>query len=150
MLAGRARESAFALDHRGDAAERAGVAQDPRRRKPLRARGAYEISAAEGEARVSIFASGSEVSVAVAAQGLLEARGIAARVVSVPSFDAFYDQPEAYRRAVIGSARVRVGVEAGVREGWDALIGEGPFIGMRGFGASAPSSRALPAFRHHG
>jgi transketolase len=56
----------------------------------------------------------------------------------VPCMDLFLDQSEAYRRSVIGSAKVRVGVEAAVRQGWDALIGDGPFIGMTGFGASAP------------
>jgi transketolase len=104
----------------------------------LSARGAYEISPAKGEAAVSLFASGSEVAIAVAAQKLLAEGGVAARVVSVPCMDLFLDQPEAYRRAVIGTAAVRVGVEAAVRQGWDALIGDGPFIGMTGFGASGP------------
>jgi transketolase len=104
----------------------------------LSAKGGYELSPAEGEAAVSIFASGSEVSIAVAAQALLKGRGIAARVVSIPSMDAFFDQPEAYRRAVIGSANVKVAVEAAVRQGWDAIIGDGPFIGMTGFGGSSP------------
>jgi transketolase len=104
----------------------------------LCARGAYELSPAEGKAAVSIFASGSEVSLAVDAQALLKAKGIAARVVSVPCMDAFLDQPADYRRSVIGDAPVKVGVEAAVRQGWDALIGDGPFIGMTGYGASAP------------
>ena len=101
-------------------------------------KGAYEISPADGEAAVSIFASGSEVSLAVAAQALLKGRGVSARVVSVPSMDAFFDQPEDYRRSVIGSAKVKVAVEAAVRFGWDAIIGDGPFIGMKGFGESGP------------
>jgi transketolase len=104
----------------------------------LCARGAYEISPASGEAAVSLFASGSEVSLAVAAQKLLAEKNVAARVVSVPCMDIFLDQPEAYRRSIIGTAKVRVGVEAAVRQGWDALIGDGPFIGMTGYGASAP------------
>jgi transketolase len=104
----------------------------------LSARGAYEISPASEPAAVSIFASGSEVSLAVAAQALLKAKGVAARVVSVPCMDAFFDQPEDYRRSMIGSAKVKVGVEAAVRLGWDAIIGDGPFIGMTGYGASAP------------
>ncbi|MGD0723220.1 MAG: transketolase [Roseiarcus sp.] len=102
----------------------------------LSARGAYEISPAAGAAAVSLFASGSEVAIAVAAQKLLADKNVAARVVSVPCMDLFLDQPEAYRRSVIGGAKVRVGVEAAVRQGWDALIGDGPFIGMTGFGAS--------------
>ena len=104
----------------------------------LCAKGAYEISPAEGSAAVSIFSSGSEVSLAVEAQQLLKGRGIAARVVSIPCMDAFFDQPEDYRRSVIGSAKVKIAVEAAVRFGWDAIIGDGPFIGMKGFGESGP------------
>jgi transketolase len=103
------------------------------------AAGAYEIAPAEGQADVSIFATGSEVSLAAAAQKLLAAKGVAARVVSVPCFELLAEAPEAARRAVIGQARVNVGVEAAVRQGWDAIIGErGAFIGMSSFGASAP------------
>ena len=104
----------------------------------LSARGAYEIAPAEGKAKVSIFASGSEVSIAVAAQALLVAKGVPTRVVSVPCMDRFHEQSESYRREVIGDAPVRVGVEAAIRQGWDALIGDGPFIGMTGYGASGP------------
>ena len=102
------------------------------------ARGGYEISPASGQAEVSIFASGSEVSLAVAAQAQLKEKGVAARVVSMPCFPAFFEQPEDYRRSVIGSAKVKVGVEAAVRFGWDAIIGDGPFIGMKSFGESGP------------
>ena len=103
------------------------------------AAGAYEIAAADGKAEVSIFASGSEVSIVVEAKKLLAARGISARVVSVPCFELLMEAPEAARRAVIGSAPVKVGVEAAVRQGWDAIIGsDGVCVGMTGFGASAP------------
>lgn len=103
------------------------------------AAGAYEISPAQGEAKVSIFASGSEVSLAVEAQKQLVARGIATRVVSVPCMDLFLEAPEATRSALIGNAPVKVGVEAAIRQGWDAIIGaDGIFVGMSGFGASAP------------
>ncbi len=104
----------------------------------LCARGGYEVSPASGEAQVSIFASGSEVSLAVAAQALLKEKGVAARVVSMPCFPAFFEQPEDYRRSVIGAAKVKIGVEAAVRFGWDAIIGDGPFIGMKSFGESGP------------
>src|SRR3984885_6816792 len=104
----------------------------------LCARGGYEISPASGQAEVSIFASGSEVSMAVAAQAQLKEKGVAARVVSMPCFPAFFEQPEDYRRSVICSAKVKVGVEAAVRFGWDAIIGDGPFIGMKSFGESGP------------
>ena len=103
------------------------------------AAGAYEIAAADGKAEVSIFATGSEVAIAVEAKKLLAARGVAARVVSVPCFELFLAAPEAARRAVIGDAQVKVAVEAAVRQGWDAIIGsDGAFVGMTGFGASAP------------
>jgi transketolase len=87
------------------------------------ARGAYEIAGPDGASDVSIFATGSEVSIAVDAAKLLAARGIAARVVSVPCFELFLDQPEPVRTAIIGTARVRVGIEAAIRQGWDAIIG---------------------------
>ncbi len=105
------------------------------------AAGAYEISpaGADGKAEVSIFATGSEVSLAVEAQKLLKAEGVAARVVSVPCFELLAEAPEAARGAVIGDAKVKIGVEAAVRQGWDAVIGsDGAFVGMTGFGASAP------------
>ena len=103
------------------------------------AAGAYEILAAEGKAAVSLFASGSEVVIAVEARKLLAARGIAARVVSVPCFELFLAGPAERRHAVVGDAPVRVAVEAAVRQGWDEIIGsDGVFVGMSGFGASAP------------
>ncbi len=102
------------------------------------ARGAYEIAGPDGKSDVSIFATGSEVEIAVGGAKLLADKGIAARVVSVPSFELFMEQDEAYRRAMIGDARVKIGVEAAIRQGWDAIIGDGPFVGMTSFGASAP------------
>ena len=103
------------------------------------AAGGYEISPAQGKADISIFATGSEVSIAVDAQKLLAAKGVAARVVSVPCMDLLLAAPEAARRATIGEAPVKVAVEAAVRQGWDAIIGaDGVFVGMSGFGASAP------------
>ena len=113
----------------------------------LSARGAYEISPADGKARATLFGTGTELALALEAQALLQAEGIAARVVSVPSFDLFAAQPAAYRKAVIGDAPVRAAIEAGVRQGWDALIGEdGIFVGMSGFGASAPAEKLYPHF----
>jgi transketolase len=101
--------------------------------------GAYEISPAQGKAQVSIFATGSEVSIAVEGQKLLAGQGVQARVVSVPCFELFQAAPDDVRRAVIGDAAVKVAVEAAVRQGWDAIIGsDGTFVGMSGFGASAP------------
>jgi transketolase len=111
-------------------------------------RGAYELVAAQGEARVSLFASGSEVEIAVAAQKQLGERGIASRVVSVPSLELLLAQPADRQRAVIGNAPVKVAIEAAVRFGWDAVIGhDGAFIGMHGFGESGP---AKDLFKHFG
>ena len=112
--------------------------------------GAYEIVPADGRAQVSLFASGSEVAIAVEARKLLSERGVLARVVSVPCLDLLMEAPERTRRAVIGSAPVNVAVEAGIRQGWDAIIGsDGAFVGMTGFGASAPVQGPLQAFRDH-
>jgi transketolase len=125
----------------------------PQQRKELTNRnlsalGAYELLAAEGgTAQVSLFASGSEVSLMVEARETLAAAGIRARVVSVPCLDLFLDQPEAYRRKVIGRARVKVACEAAIRLGWDAVIGsDGIFIGMAGFGASGPAAKVYEHF----
>jgi transketolase len=111
--------------------------------------GAYELVAATGgEAKVSLFASGSEVEIAVNAQKQLAERGIASRVVSVPSLELLLAQPVERQRAVIGQAPVKVAIEAAVRWGWDAVIGQdGIFIGMHGFGASAPGK---DLFKHFG
>ena len=104
------------------------------------AAGGYELIAADdGTAAVSLFATGSEVAIAVAAKKLLAARKVSARVVSVPCFELLTAMPESKRAAIIGHAKVNVAVEAGIRQGWDAIIGSaGAFIGMTGFGASAP------------
>jgi len=111
------------------------------------ARGAYEIAGPDGKSDVSIFATGSEVAIAVDAAKLLAERGIAARVVSVPSFELFLEQSEDYRRAMIGTARLKIGVEAAVRQGWDAIIGtDGVFVGMNSFGASAPYKELYKKF----
>ncbi|MFL5231345.1 MAG: transketolase [Microvirga sp.] len=112
------------------------------------AAGAYEIAPAEGEAKATLFASGSELEIALAAQKLLSGRGMTARVVSVPSLDLLLAQPEPIRRRIVGDAPVKVAIEAAVRFGWDALIGpDGLFVGMKGFGASAPYK---DLYRHFG
>jgi transketolase len=110
--------------------------------------GAYELVAAQGEAKVSLFASGSEVEIAVAAQKQLAERGVASRVVSVPSLELLLAQPADRQKAIIGNAPVKIAIEAAVRWGWDAVIGkDGQFVGMHGFGASAP---AKDLYKHFG
>ena len=111
-------------------------------------RGAYEIAAATRKSKAVIFASGSEVGIASAAKELLDKSAIHARVVSVPCAELFFEQPQAYRRAILGEEKIRIGIEAAVRQGWDRLIGlDGIFIGMDGFGASAPYE---DLYRHFG
>ncbi|MBS7540207.1 transketolase [Ancylobacter lacus] len=114
----------------------------------LTQRGAYEIiSASSTEAKVSLFASGSEVSLAATARETLEGLGIPTRVVSVPCFELFENQPEETRRQVIGTAPVKIAIEAGIRQGWDGLIGSDiAFIGMSGFGASGPAPQVFAHF----
>ncbi|MFZ5668886.1 MAG: transketolase [Pseudomonadota bacterium] len=113
----------------------------------LSARGAYEAAAADGTAKVTIFASGSEVPVALAARDLLQAEGVPTRVVSTPCWELFERQSPKYRADTIGKAPVRVAVEAAVRLGWERFIGEdGVFVGMTGFGASAPYERLYKEF----
>jgi transketolase len=109
--------------------------------------GGYELIPASGKAQVSIFASGSEVEIAVAAQKTLADKGIATRVVSVPSLELLLQQPEDRQKAIIGDAPVKIAVEAAVRFGWDAVIGhDGTFIGMSTFGASAPAKELYKFF----
>ncbi|MDP1641547.1 MAG: transketolase C-terminal domain-containing protein, partial [Phenylobacterium sp.] len=113
----------------------------------LSARGAYELRAADGEAQATIFSTGSEVSIALAARDLLQARGVPTRVVSVPCWELFAAQTPEYRASVIGKAPVRAAVEAAVSLGWERFIGEdGVFIGMSSFGASAPYERLYKEF----
>ncbi len=105
----------------------------------LCALGAYELLTASDDAKVTIFASGSEVEIAVKARNVLENKGIPTRVVSVPCFELFEQQVESYRTALIGNAPVKIAIEAAIRQGWDRFIGsDGVFIGMHGFGASGP------------
>ncbi|WP_342644219.1 transketolase [Rhodoligotrophos ferricapiens] len=114
----------------------------------LCARGAYEIASAEGESEVVIFASGSEVEIALAAKADLDKRGHLTRVVSVPSFELFARQPADYRNAVLGTETHRVAIEAAISMGWERFIGpDGIFIGMHTFGASGPYQEL---YRHFG
>ena len=113
------------------------------------AAGAYEIAPAEKkDPEVSLFATGSEVAIAVEAGKVLHQRGVAARVVSVPCFEIFRALPAAERQKVLGTAKVKVAVEAALRQGWDEIIGsDGVFVGMTSFGASAP---AKELYKHFG
>ncbi len=117
------------------------------------AKGGYVLAEATGKRQAILMATGSEVEIAMKARALLEADGIGTRVVSMPCWELFEDQDAAYRRRVLPPGPVRVAVEAGIRFGWDRwLFGEGGkreksgFIGMHGFGASAPAERLYKEF----
>jgi transketolase len=110
-------------------------------------RGAYDIGQSATKAKAVIFASGSEVEIALAAKATLDQSGVPTRVVSVPCLELFDQQPSDYRDKIMGAEPVRVAVEAGVRLGWDRFIGtDGAFIGMKGFGASGPGEKVYEYF----
>lgn len=111
-------------------------------------RGGYVVADAEsGQPEVILIGTGSEVAIAVEARELLAKDRIQARVVSLPSFELFEDQPQSYRDEVLPpDVTARVAVEAGVRQGWDRyLAGRGAFVGMEGFGMSAPFEQIYKA-----
>ncbi|MCB2115703.1 MAG: transketolase [Rhodobacteraceae bacterium] len=121
--------------------------------KNLTAQGAYVLREATGKRQAILMATGSEVEIALKARDLLEAQGIGTRVVSMPCMELFAAQPEAYRKKILPSGPVRVAVEAAVRQPWDRwLLGErgreakAGFVGMTGFGASAPAERLYAEF----
>jgi len=111
----------------------------------LTARGAYVLAEAQGPRDITLIATGSEVELAQVAAGLLAAQGIHAAVVSAPSFELFADQDAAYQAATLGDCP-RIGIEAAIRQGWDRILRhDDGFVGMTGFGASAP---AAELYRH--
>ncbi|WP_172295616.1 transketolase [Pseudoruegeria sp. HB172150] len=121
--------------------------------KNLVSQGAYVLAEAEGKRQVILLATGSEISVALKARDTLQAEGIGTRIVSMPSFELFAEQDDAYRRRILPGGAVRVGIEAGVRQGWDRwLLGErgreakADFVGMSSFGASAPAGELFEHF----
>ncbi len=133
--------SVLSLTRQGLPAVRGDLPQDQETEKEnLCARGAYILREADGDLQAVLMASGSEVEIALDAKTLLERQGIGTRVVSVPCLERFLRQSERTRAEVLGpSSCIRCAVEAGVRMGWDALLGEsGLFVGMRGFGESGP------------
>ncbi len=122
--------------------------------KNMVAQGAYVLADATGKRQVILMATGSEVEIALAAREQLEAEGIGTRVVSMPCWELFEAQPEAYRRKVLPAGPARVAIEAAIGLGWDKwLFGErgkhnkGAFVGMESFGASAPAGEL---FKHFG
>ncbi|WP_169570328.1 transketolase [Sneathiella limimaris] len=113
----------------------------------LSAKGAYELSPASTEAKVTLFATGSEVAIALDAQKVLQSEGIGTRVVSVPCWELFDKQPSAYRKEVLGPNTAKVAIEAACSMGWKKFIGDkGKFIGIDSFGASAPADELYSHF----
>ena len=111
------------------------------------AKGGYILEEASATPQVVLFATGSEVAIANEARQALEADGIATRLVSVPCLDILMQQDEAYLTSLLPEGAKAIAVEAGIRQGWSDLIGrEGQFIGMCGFGASAPIAKLYEEF----
>ena len=110
--------------------------------------GAYTLKDCDGEPQVLLLGTGSEIGLCLAAQETLATEGIAARVVSMPCWKLFDEQDTAYQKDVLPpQVTARVGVEAGLRMGWDRYIGaDGRFVGMTGFGASAPADELFEHF----
>jgi transketolase len=106
----------------------------------LCAKGAYVVAEAEGARQATLIATGSEVSIALAAREALQKEGIAAAVVSAPCLELFEAQDAAYKASVLGKGGLRVAIEAASPMGWDRFTApDGLFVGMRSFGASAPA-----------
>ncbi len=114
----------------------------------LCSKGGYILAeAAAGERQITLLATGSEVSLAFAARTHLEANGLPTAVVSLPCFALFDQQPSDYQAHVLGTGCVRVGVEAALSAGWERYLSpRGAFVGMTGFGASAPASALYQHF----
>ncbi|WP_299882051.1 transketolase [uncultured Sulfitobacter sp.] len=119
----------------------------------LSAKGAYVLADADGKRQVILIATGSEVHLAMEARDILQADGIGVRVVSMPCMELFAAQDDAYRKRILPGGAVRVGVEAGVRQGWDRWLlgergkyGKADFVGMESFGASAPAGELFEKY----
>jgi transketolase len=141
-LASRHRPSIMTLTRQGLPTVRHG-----RQGENLSARGAYVLAESNGPRQVSLLATGSEISIALAAREALQARGVPAAVVSLPCWELFDEQDAAYRAGVLGTAP-RIAVEAASPFGWERYIGsDGAIVAMPGFGASAP---AEALYKHFG
>jgi transketolase len=106
----------------------------------LSARGAYCLHETSKKTDVTLWASGSEVYLALEAATQLEQKNIGVRVISIPSHSLFEQQPAAYRAELCQKNTLHIAIEAGIRQSWDSIIGsDGIFIGMKNFGASAPA-----------
>ena len=135
------RPSVMALSRQGVPTVRSGSVSENKTRK-----GAYVLKDTDGPRDFTILSTGTEVSLALEAAGKLEEKGLKVAVVSMPCWELFEEQDAAYRKSVLGNAP-RIAIEAAARLGWDRWIGEdGRFIGMNGFGASAPAPQVYKEF----
>jgi transketolase len=142
-LAAKNTPSVMALTRQGVPAIRLEDSKDN-----LSARGGYELVPADGDAKVTLLATGSEVSVAVAARNIIQSAGAPTRVVSMPCWELFDAQDQSYREEILGPGTLRIAVEAATGLGWERYTGsDGGFVGMSGFGESAP---AKDLFKHFG
>ena len=140
-LDSRAAPSVLALSRQGLPSLRKDASEN------LSAHGGYILAPAENERQVTLIASGSEVELALEARAQLGERGISAGVVSMPCRELFQAQTPHYRDEVLGPGTLRIAIEAGLHHGWDAwLQPDGVFVGMTGFGASAPAKDLYPHF----
>jgi transketolase len=141
-LKDKTRPSILALTRQGVAPVR-----DKHFEENMSARGGYILKKAAARPRITLIGTGSEVEVALAAQAILEGKGIPTRVVSMPSLGHFQAQSAAYRKEVLGSGTLRVSIEAGVTRGWEGIVGENGFsIGIDQFGMSAPANDLFAHF----
>jgi len=116
----------------------------------LSAFGAYILKTSGTATKISIFATGSEVALAVDVAALLEEKGIGTTVVSVPCLELFKEQGEEYMASLLQTDSLKVAIEAGVIQGWEGIIGpDGIFIGMNDFGKSAPAENLFTHFGLH-
>ncbi|MHA1152056.1 MAG: transketolase [Alphaproteobacteria bacterium] len=140
-LDSRAAPSVLALSRQGLPSLRKEASEN------LSAYGGYILAPAGNERQVTLIASGSEVAVALEAQALLGEQDVSAAVVSMPCWELFQAQTPHYRDEVLGPGTLHIAIEAGLRQGWDAwLQPDDGFIGMTGFGASAPAGALYKHF----
>jgi transketolase len=142
-LRAKTRPSLLALSRQG-----VPTLRSAHRRENLCARGGYVLREAGTTAQVTLIATGSELEIALGARDALEAEGIGTRVVSLPCWELFDEQDPEYRAATLGLDTLKIAIEAGVAQGWERYLGPtGIFIGMHGFGASAPYKELYKYFR---
>jgi len=139
-LAQKSRPSVIALSRQGVPTVCDGA------RENLSAKGGYVLMQEEAPLQAVLIGTGTEVAIAIEAKAALEAKGVGVRVVSMPCWELFDEQDRAYRESVLPPTALKAAVEAAIGLGWERYIGDGPFIGMSGFGASGPGGALYKHF----